>query len=455
MHLHAAYLPELEHVSRLYIEYAIQVPGWDALETEQTLLLIFVAFLAAKLGGEAMERVRLPAVTGELIAGIVLGPSILGLITQNDKFFDVLAQLGATFLLFTVGMETKLSELKKVGLVATSVAVLGVITPFVMGYYVSVLLFSSSIEAMFVATALVATSVGITARVLGDLGMIHTLEAKIILGAAVIDDILGMIVLTLVSGVAVGNLSVLNVAIVIAEAVCFVAIVTIIGTRVVRYASGKRDVRSDRISGGAWAVHYSTRAFKRDSWFDKLKQKQAPFVIILVVVFGLSALASFIGLAAIIGAFFAGLIFSDTKDTYELEQKFEPLNVLLVPFFFVVMGAKVDIVSYTSVVPFAIVITVVAILGKLIGCSLGAAMKGERTAMIVGAGMVPRGEVGIVVAMIGLSMGTIGQSTYSVIVLVSIVTTLYAPFLIRTVVRAESSHKVKSPRKRATRVFQP
>jgi Kef-type K+ transport system membrane component KefB len=417
---------------------AIQVLGWDALETEETLLLIFVAFLAAKLGGEVMERLRLPAVTGELIAGIVLGPTLLNLITSEDTFFDVLAQLGATFLLFSVGMETKLSELKKVGAIATSVAMMGVVVPFILGYYVSVLLFASSIEAMFVATALVATSVGITARVLDDMGMINSLEAKIILGAAVIDDILGMIVLTLVSGVAVGSLTVINIAVVVAEALLFVAIVTILGTRVVKYASGKRVVKFDRTTNGSWAIHYTTRAFKRDSWFDKLKQRQAPFVIILIVVFGLSAMASFVGLAAIIGAFFAGLIFSDSKETYELEQKFEPLNVLLVPFFFVVMGARVDFASFSSVIPLAIVITVIAILGKLIGCSIGAASRGERTALIVGAGMVPRGEVGIVVAMIGLNMATISQATYSVIVLVSIVTTLYAPFLIRTVIKAES-----------------
>jgi Kef-type K+ transport system membrane component KefB len=414
------------------------------MQTEETLVLIFVAFLAAKLGGEIMERMRLPAVTGELMAGIILGPTVFGLITSEHEFFDILAQLGATFLLFTVGMETKLSELKKVGLVSTSVAIMGVVVPFIMGYYVSVMLFASSVEAMFVATALVATSVGITARVLEDLGMIHSTEAKIILGAAVIDDILGMIVLTLVSGVAVGEITYLSVAIVVAEAVCFVAIVTILGTRVVKYASGKRDVRFDRTSNGQWAIHYTTRAFKRDSWIDKLKQRQAPFVIILIVVFGLSALASFVGLAAIIGAFFAGLIFSDTKDTYELESKFEPLNVLLVPFFFVVMGAKVDFANFTNVLPFAIVITVVAILGKLIGCSLGAITRGEKTALIVGAGMVPRGEVGIVVAMIGLNMDIITLPTYSVIVLVSIVTTLYAPFLIKTVVKAES--KKKDPR---------
>jgi Kef-type K+ transport system membrane component KefB len=420
---------------------AIQVLGWDVLETEQTLLLIFVAFLAAKLGGEVMERLRLPAVTGELIAGIILGPTFLSLITSEDNFFDVLAQLGATFLLFSVGMETKLSELKKVGLIATSVATLGVVAPFVLGYFVSIFLFASSIEAMFVATALVATSVGITARVLDDMGMINTLEAKIILGAAVIDDILGMIVLTLVSGVAVGDLTALNVAVVVAEAICFVAIVTIIGTRVVKYASGKRDIKFDKTVNGTWAVHYTTRAFKRDSWFDKLKQRQAPFAIILIVIFGLSALASFVGLAAIIGAFFAGLIFSDTKETYELEHKFEPLNIFLVPFFFVVMGARVDFANFSSVIPVAIVISVVAILGKLVGCSLGAITRGERTALIVGAGMVPRGEVGIVVAMIGLNMGTIGQATYSVIVLVSVVTTLYAPFLLRTVIKAESKNK--------------
>ncbi|HEX7392556.1 MAG TPA: cation:proton antiporter, partial [Thermoplasmata archaeon] len=197
------------------------------MDAEETLLLIFVAFLAAKIGGELMERVKLPSVIGELIAGVILGPTLLNLITEEHTFFDVLAQLGATFLLFSVGMETKLSELKRVGMVATSVAALGVVVPFVMGYYVSILLFDNSVEAMFVATALVATSVGITARVLEDLGMIHSKEAKIILGAAIIDDILGMIVLTLVSGVAVGDLTALKVAIVVAEAICFVAIVTI------------------------------------------------------------------------------------------------------------------------------------------------------------------------------------------------------------------------------------
>jgi Kef-type K+ transport system membrane component KefB len=412
------------------------------MEVEETLLLIFVAFLAAKIGGEIMERLKLPAVTGELMAGIVLGPTLLNLITSDATFFDVLAQLGATFLLFSVGMEIKLSELRKVGLTAGAVAALGVVFPFVMGYYVSKLLFVSSIEAMFIGAALVATSVGITARVLEDMGMIHSTEAKIILGAAIIDDILGMIVLTLVSGTAGGSLAMIDVVIVVGEAICFVAIVVILGTRMVRYASGKRDIRTDKTTNGDWAIHYRTRAFKRDSWFDKLVQKQAPFVIILIVMFGLRPRI----LRRPRGhhrAFFAGLIFSDTKDTYELEHKFEPINILLVPFFFVVMGARVDLTSIASVVPLAIVITVIAILGKLIGCSIGAARRGERTALIVGAGMIPRGEVGIVVAMIGLNMGTVGLDVYSVIVLMSIVTTLYAPFLIRTVIKAESK---KAPR---------
>jgi Kef-type K+ transport system membrane component KefB len=408
------------------------------LDTEQTLLLIFVAFLAAKIGGEIMERLRMPAVTGELIAGIIIGPSLFNIITSDAEFFDVLAQLGATFLLFSVGMETKLSDLRKVGLTAGAVAALGVVVPFVMGYYVSMLLFASSVEAMFIGAALVATSVGITARVLEDMGMIKSQEAKIILGAAVIDDILGMIVLTLVSGTVGGSLQVFDVVIVVGESVCFVAILIVIGTRMVRYASGKREVRLDKTVNGDWSVHYRTRAFKRDSWFDKLVQKQAPFVIILIVMFGLSALSAYIGLAAIIGAFFAGLMFSDTKETYELEQKFEPLNVLLVPFFFVVMGARVDFANLPDVLPMAIALTAVAIVSKVVGCSLGAIRKGERTALIVGAGMIPRGEVGIVVAMIGLNMGTIGPNIYSVIVLVSIATTLYAPFLIRTVIKAEA-----------------
>jgi Kef-type K+ transport system membrane component KefB len=429
----------------LNIDFVIPVAGRDALGTDETLLLIFIAFLAAKVGGEIMERLRLPAVTGELMAGVVLGPSILGLITSEHSFLDILATLGATFLLFSVGMETKLSELKRVGMIAASVAVLGVAAPFVVGYYVSLLLNFSSVEAMFIAAALVATSVGITARVLQDMGMIASEEAKIILGAAVIDDILAMIVLTLVSGTAAGeSLSSINIVIIIAEIACFIAIVTLLGTRMVRYAFGKREIMHDRTVDGSWTIHYKTHAFKRDSWFEKLVQKEAPFVVILIVVFGLSAMASYVGLAAIIGAFFAGLIFSDTKNTYELEHKFEPLNVLLVPFFFVVMGAKVDLTNFVTVVPLAIVLTVVAILTKLAGCAAGAITRGEKTALIVGAGMVPRGEVGIVIGMIGFNMGTIGSETYSIIILVSIATTLYAPFLIRTIINAESKKEKRS-----------
>ena len=412
--------------------------GWDALEAEEILLLIFLAFLLAKVGGEIMERLGFPSVIGEVVAGIILGPSLFGLITSDIEFFEVLAQLGATFLLFSVGMETKLSDLRKVGGTAAAVAVLGVVVPFILGYYISDLLFTSSVEAMFVAAALVATSVGITARVLEDLGMLKSTEAKIILGAAVVDDILGMIVITLVSGFSGEDIRILDVVIVVAEALCFVAIVALLGTRIVKYASGKREVRGERTANGDWAIHYSTRAFRRDSWFDKLVQKQAPFVIVLIVLFGLSAMASFVGLAAIIGAFFAGLIFSDTKETYELEHKFEPLTIFLVPFFFVAIGAAVDLRQFPEVAAFTIVITVVAILGKLIGCSLGAIRRGERSALIIGAGMIPRGEVGIVVAMIGLSAGTISTGTYSVIVLVSLITTIYAPFLIRTVIKAEA-----------------
>ena len=151
------------------------------MDVSEPLLLIFIAFLSAKIGGEIVERLGFPGVIGELIAGILLGPTLFAIITSEHEFFDVLAQLGATFLLFSVGMETKLSELKKVGVTATSVAILGVAVPFILGYYVSLLLLGESIEAMFIASALVATSVGITARVLEDLGMIRSTEAKIIL----------------------------------------------------------------------------------------------------------------------------------------------------------------------------------------------------------------------------------------------------------------------------------
>lgn len=396
------------------------------------LTQIFIIFLAAKVMNEIFVRIDQSPVIGELLVGIILGPSLLGIIGQSEVL-DVLAEIGAIVLLFMVGLETSVEDLKKVGRLAVLVATLGVIFPFVMSYLTVVALGYPQIEALFVGAALVATSVGITARVLTDMGLLDTKEAKLILGSAIVDDILGMIVLTMVSGLAEGTFSIYNTVIIIIEALLFIIGIIYFGRRVVSRATGRHTVQQYRTIEGEITLKYKTTIYKQDSVVDRLRQKDAPFIIVLLALFGISALAQRFGLAAIIGAFFAGMLFTDTKE-YDVEGKMHSVYVFMTPFFFVVMGAKVDLWGLTSfsLLGLLILISAVAIVSKLLGGYLGAIKMGRQPALIVGAGLVPRGEVGIIVAAIGLSLGTIDPNIYSIIVLVSIITTMYAPPLIKT-----------------------
>jgi len=396
------------------------------------LTQIFIIFLAAKVMNEIFVRIDQSPVIGELLVGIILGPSLLGIIGQSEVL-DVLAEIGAIILLFMVGLETSVDDLKKVGRLAVLVATLGIIFPFAMSYLTVVALGYPQIEALFVGAALVSTSVGITARVLTDMGLLDTKEAKLILGSAIVDDILGMIVLTMVSGLAEGTFSIYNTIIIIIEALLFIIGIIYFGRRVVSRATGRRDVQGYRTIEGEITLKYRTTIYRQDSVVDRLRQKDAPFIIVLLACFGISALAQHFGLAAIIGAFFAGMLFTDTKE-YDVERKMHSVYVLMTPFFFVVMGAKVDLWGLTSfaLLGLLILISTVAIVSKLLGGYLGAIKMGHQSALIVGAGLVPRGEVGIIVAAIGLALGTIDQNMYSIIVLVSIITTIYAPPLIRT-----------------------
>lgn len=373
----------------------------------EILLTLFIVFVAAQVGGEIAQRLKLPGVVGEIAAGCVVGPSLLGWITPEQIAagtpLDVLAEIGVVLLLFSVGLETRLEDLKKVGRTALLVGLIGVLVPFGMG---ALWAHGSGFDwnkSMFVAAAFVATSAGITARVLQELGALQRVESKVILGAAVIDDILAMLLLGVVvslqggAGFAPGKL-----LLVLGEAVGFIVIIGWGGTRVMRWNSG---------------------------WLEKPRHAQSPLLISLALCLGLAYVSTLFGLAAIIGAFLAGMIASETRQQHTLERQTQPLLALLTPFFFVVTGSKIDLHELASAdaLWMLLVVTLVAIVSKLIGGGLGALALGRRGAAIVGFGMVPRGEVGVVIASLGLAAGVFNNRVYAIIVAMSLLTAMVTP----------------------------
>jgi Na+:H+ antiporter len=376
------------------------------------LIALFVALLAAKLMAELFERLRQPAVVGEILAGILIGPAVLNWVQPTDVL-EALAEIGVIFLLFTVGLETRPSDIFKVGRTALTSAVLGVIVPFIAGWGLLRLWPGYSwVEAVFLGAAMVATSVGITARVLAGLGLITARASRVILAAAVIDDIIGLLVLAVVSSLAEGQINYLRLALTGGLAIGFTVLMLMFGARVVKRV--KQPVKDLRIN-------------------------HSLLLFALILCFGLAAVANIIGIAGIIGAFLAGVALSEITDGTRLHQQSEALSEFLTPFFLVTIGMKLDLTIFLSanVVLLSIVIVGLAILSKLIGCGLGALAIGKRGAMQVGLGMIPRGEVGIVVAQIGLSM-TGNHSLYGVVIAMAVVTTLAAPPLIRLGFKSET-----------------
>jgi Kef-type K+ transport system membrane component KefB len=366
------------------------------------LLSLFIIFVAAQVGAELASRLRLPGVVGEIAAGCVVGPSVLGWITTNEPL-EVLAEIGVVLLLFSVGLETRLADLKKVGRSALLVGVLGVVIPFVLG---SLWAHGSGFDwskSLFVAAAFVATSAGITARVLQELGALQRVESRVILGAAVIDDILAMLLLGIVVALqAGGEIRIGHLAIVLLEAIGFLAIIGWVGTRVMRRSS---------------------------QWLERPANPLSPLTIVLALCLGLAFLSTRFGLAAIIGAFLAGMIASETTQRETLEHQTQPLLALLTPFFFVLTGSKIDLAELASADALIMlgVVTLIAIVSKFIGGFLGAYSLGKRSASIVGVGMVPRGEVGVVIASLGLAAGVFSPRIYAIIVAMSLLTAMITP----------------------------
>jgi Kef-type K+ transport system membrane component KefB len=374
-------------------------------QSGKLLLELFLIFAGGKFLAELLERVRQPGVVGELLAGVLLGPSLLGLIRPND-LTEGLAEIGAIFLLFAIGLETRPRDMLQVGWMATLVAVAGVGLPFLLGFFYLRMIDHSMIESIFVGAALVATSVGITARVLADAGALSTTMARVILGAAVLDDILGMIVLAVVSSLSAGRVNYASLAVVAFEAVAFSTLVIFFGSRVV----------------GRFKPAVA-----------KLHTRNSAFVLSIVLCLGLSLASVYVGMAAIIGAFLAGLALADYSVQYRLQENAHPIMEFLAPFFFVLLGAQVNLrtVGQPGLVGMIIVVCLLAIISKLIGCALGALSLGFKDALRIGVGMVPRGEVGLIVAGVGLRLHTISDGIYAVLLVMSMVTTLCAPPVLR------------------------
>ena len=416
------------------------------------LSLVFI-YLASKLGGELSRLVDLPPVLGELIAGVVVGVSALhllvfpetGAVASNSvvvtilqqiaglspadssevfasfsEVVSVLAEIGVIILLFEIGLESDLRELQKVGSKAAIVAVVGVVAPFVAGTAGLMLIFGMpTIPAVFAGAALTATSIGITSKVLSELGQLKSTEGQIIVGAAVIDDVLGIIVLAVVASLAkTGEVDVANLIYLIVSATAF-------------------------LLGSIFLGKFFNKSFVAIA--DKLQTRGNLVIPALIFAFSMAFLANAIHLEAILGAFAAGLVLDETDKRKELDQQIIPIADILVPIFFVSVGSKVDlsVLNPTSAdnrqgLVIAAFLIVVAIIGKVItGWAVFGKEKVNRLA--IGIGMIPRGEVGLVFAGIGAASGVLDKPLQAAIIIMVILTTFIAPPLLRLAFKAEES----------------
>ncbi len=409
------------------------------------LLSLVMIYIASKVGGEISNRLGFPPVLGELIGGVIIGisalrfvifpgtdvsasdsllmqflqftvnatPEAIGVIFREDsQVISILSELGVFVLIFEIGLESNLSELLKVGTQAVLVAIVGVVVPFAAGTIGLIYFFSMPvIPAVFAGAALTATSIGITSRVLAELGKLTTKEGQIILGAAVVDDVLGIIVLAVVASLAsTGNVDVKEVALILVSAVGF-------------------------LLGVLFAGGLINKAFL--AMAGVFKTRGGIIVPALSLAFILGFIGTALKLEAILGAFAAGLVLDDTDKREDLEKLTKPIADILVPIFFVVVGAKTDLSVLNPAIPenrtgliIATFLITVAILGKL---ATGMAVFGQPgiNRLAIGVGMIPRGEVGLVFAAVGTASGTLSPSLNVAVILMVIFTTFLAPPLLR------------------------
>jgi Kef-type K+ transport system membrane component KefB len=382
-----------------------------SMELRELLFALATIWLSAKLAGEAFGRLGQTTVLGELLAGVLIGPGVLGLVHESATL-HLLAEVGVVILLFEIGLESDLDELLRAGPQATLVAVVGIVCPFAVGYGLATWWGKPMLVAVFLGAALTATSVGITARVLADLGQLRDTAAKVVLGAAVLDDVLGLVILAVVAGLAqTGSFSAAGAAWLLAKALMFLAVAGVLG---VRFAP--------------WLL----------VWVNRMRARGSLIVAAVVFCVLLAAVADWVGLATIIGGFAAGLILAKTERRTHIEDRIKPVADLFVPIFFVTIGMKVDPAMLNPFAPggglaAALALTAVAVVSKL-AAGLAVYRRDVRR-WPVAVGMVPRGEVGLVFAGIGLASGVVDGTLYAAVVVTVMVTTFMAPLWLKVLYR--------------------
>ena len=372
----------------------------------QLSLLLFVALAGYLIA----SKINQSAIVWEILVGIAIGPSLLGLITYTDSV-QIFAQLGAVVLLFVVGLEFNIKDVfnLKYGIIA----LIGVIVPWFGGFFLAEFFGYDFISSVFVGTALTATSIAITANVLREMGKLQTEAAKAIIGAAVIDDVLGLLVLSFSMQLTSDTISIVPIVLVIIEAVVFMVV------------------------GGYVGHVYLSRLIERlDATKFAGRYPEAIFLFAMMIAFIYSMIAELIGLSAIVGAFLAGVALTSCiiKHGKNFKEGAEYLMIIFASIFFVSLGILVDFHALTlQILWFLIALTIIAFLTKIIGCYLGARIgrMSHKNSLIVGMGMAPRGEVAMIVALIGLNLGVIQQDIYVSIILMSLLTTIFVPIILR------------------------
>jgi Kef-type K+ transport system membrane component KefB len=397
------------------------------LHISQFLGILVVMLLAAKVFGYLAQRLGQPAVLGELIGGVLVGKSVFGLVDPSIETVHLVSELGVVILLFAIGLETDLGRLLKVGATSLAVAVVGVTLPFALGFAACRLMGQSTVVSIVAAATLTATSVGITARVLSDLGRLHEPEGQIILGAAVLDDILGLLILGVVAELAEGReVTWLGIVQTSASALGFLVAALLVGR------------------------HVLPVLFR---WAGRIELPGTATALALITAFGLAWLADRCGSAMIIGAFAAGLLVVRAPQSHEIERGITEIGHFFVPLFFVAVGAAVDLNALNPLesssrqsllIGIALIITGVA--GKLAAGYAPFWFRGNK--LVIGVGMVPRGEVGLIFAQAGLAAGVFDAGLFGGVTMMVIVTTLFAPpvlkYLVGPAVLSEIEFESKS-----------
>ena len=384
------------------------------------LLAALVAiFVATKLLGEIAQRLGQPAVLGELIAGVLLGSSVFGIVDPNNPVLAALAEIGVIVLLFETGLHTELRSLLSVGSEATTVALAGVVMPFAFGYGAALAFGLGHVPALVGGAALCATSVGISARVLSDLGKLESPEGRVVLGAAVLDDIVGLVILAVVADVVEGtSVSPLHVARISLVAIFFFAAAIVVGMRVMPPAFGI---------------------------IERIKSAGALGVFGLAFAFALAVVAKMVGSALIIGAFAAGLVLFVVPQKQEIERSTTTIGHFFVPIFFATVGAAVDLRALANPRSLGIgaALIVCGVVGKVAAGYVPWWFRGRK--LLVGTAMVPRGEVGLIFAQMGLSTGAIDAGLFGAIMLMVLVTTLITPPALSRVARITTTDVFRVP----------